>query len=245
MTPFERVLAEPGSIAARAALAAAGDPRKPLIETQLAALAARRAGHVDTRVALDAQAQGLITAGGAAWAGTIARLVPEYEFHRGLVARVILPADEWRAKAAQLVKLAPIQHVKLKRVGGSIAETVAMPEMRQLTSLMIPDQDIGDAGAIAIATSPNVANLRYLDLGGNDIGEAGVEALAASPYLAHCVFVHFTGNPADPTPIAAPLDNYFGRPPLAAKLEQMFGHRPWLDVPSAELPPDFDDVGAR
>ncbi|MCX5746608.1 MAG: hypothetical protein NT062_29375 [Proteobacteria bacterium] len=40
MTPFERVLAEPGSIAARRALAAewkaAGDPRALLIEKQLA-----------------------------------------------------------------------------------------------------------------------------------------------------------------------------------------------------------------
>ena len=248
VTAFERVLAEPGSLAARHALAAewkaAGDPRATLIEQQLAQRELALAGKMDDAARAGREIDELIARHGRAFAGPIADLVDGFQFFRGLVARVTLRGAQWQVRAAELLRLAPIQHLKLTAPLGDLDALFGMPELLRLRSLNLPSQQkaFGDRGAIALARSPHVTNLRFLDLGGDAIGQAGIEAIAASPYLAQAAFIHFTGNPADPTPWANVLDRDFGRPALAAELEHTFGKRPWLAVPDGELPPSYDEL---
>jgi serine/threonine protein kinase len=57
-------------------------------------------------------------------------------------------------------------------------ETSAISWLLDLTN-----KRIGDAGALALAGCPRLANLSVLILSGNDIGDEGVQALAASPHV--------------------------------------------------------------
>ena len=60
---------------------------------------------------------------------------------------------------------------------GDVGPLLACPHLRLLTTLDLADNDIGDAGAEALATSSHLARLTDLDLRYNDIGDAGAEAL--------------------------------------------------------------------
>ncbi|MCX5746609.1 MAG: hypothetical protein NT062_29380, partial [Proteobacteria bacterium] len=163
---------------------------------------------MDEAAQLDREVDAIVARDGRALAGPIADLVDSFQFFRGLVARVTLRGAQWQLRAAELFALAPIQHVKLTKPLGDLDSLFAMPELLRLRSLNLPSQQqaFGDAGAIALARSPHVVNLRFVDLGGDAIGEAGVEALAASPYLEHAAYIHLIGNPCDPTPWANVID---------------------------------------
>ncbi|MCE9579510.1 MAG: hypothetical protein K8W52_40690 [Deltaproteobacteria bacterium] len=242
VTPFERVLAEPGSIAARRALAAAGDPHEELIEKQLELRDLQRAGSGSAK--LQREIAAIIARDGKTLAGPIAGLVSTYTFYRGMIAEVTLSGEQWVAGAATLLATAPIQHVQLVAPLGDLGAFLARPELLRLRTLLMPGfgASFGDAGAIQFAAAPTVANLRRIDLARDAIGRPGVEALAASPYLERAARINFAGNPANPTPHADDLNQYYARPNLADELEQQFGRRPWLDVPDAE-PIHWDEQG--
>lgn len=244
MTALSRVLAEPGSIAARKELAAeAGGKLGEIIEKQLTLREQRHAKSMSK--SLRAEVKALIAAHGAAIAGDLEKLVTAYEFHRGMPAEVRVTAEQWRANAAAIVANAPVQHVEVIAPLGDVAALFAVPEWTRISTLMIGGHEgaFGDAGAIALAQSPHVANMKSLDLNSNAIGRPGVEALAASPYLERAIRINFAGNPADPTPFGNEIDRDFGRPPLAAELERMFGRRPWLDELDRDPPTWYDELG--
>jgi hypothetical protein len=242
---FDRVLAEPASLAARYVLLsewkARNDPRAALVEKQLAyrqfAWSGRRGNDART---LKAEINELIAANGRAWAGRVADLVEDYKFHRGAVAEIKLSGEAFLERGQELFSLAPIQHVDLVAPIGSIEAIAASPLLAKLSSLHIDAAGaaVGDKGAIALANSPHVANLLELSLWHDEIGRAGAEALAASPYLAHARYVGLVGNPADATPFTREeADGTYtaNRPGLAIHLEGKFGPRPWLAAPSGHL----------
>jgi len=241
-TPFERVLQQPGSLAARQALAAAGGPRAELVRLQLEYRRRARAGESKRKV--EEEVDALVAARGRELAGAIADLVTRFEFHRGLVASIDLSGDAWVRHGDQLVTLAPIQHVTITAPLGDVAAILATAATRQLSSLFIGGfgMAFGDAGAIALARSPNVIGLKVIDVYANAIGDAGVEAMAASPYLEGAAYINFAANPANPTPFANIHDDFYGRPELARRLQAAFGERPWLAVPTDALPPDWDEL---
>jgi hypothetical protein len=61
--------------------------------------------------------------------------------------------------------------------------------------LWIGGNRLGDAGARALARSPNLARLRLLDLSSNGIGDAGALALAESPHLSGLTELDLDDNP--------------------------------------------------
>lgn len=253
MDPLARVLAAPGSISARRALAAQwkaqGDPRGELIERQLAYRDLVHRGEQATPAAraLDKEITVAARSLGKTVAGKVASLVDDYELRRGLVAEVTLSGQRFLDVAAELFAAAPIQHVHL--TGPLPVDLVfASPYLERLTSLALPNlgDAFGDAGADALARSRHVSNLKWIDLTNDSITEAGAESLAASPYLAQVAFIGLKRNPADATPfvnedggVRSP-----GRPGLAERLERAYGKRPWLAVPSdaAAWPPDRDEL---
>ena len=253
MDPFERVLAEPGSLAARRALAShwrgQNDPRAELIEKQLAVreLDRKRDFSSDQARALNREVKEIIAQHGRAFAGRVADLVSGYEFHRGLVAKVMVSGEKFPSIASELFRLAPIQHLNITAPLGDLERLLAVPQIKKLATVdfaRIGDV-FGDAGARIFARSTSVSKLRYIELYANGIGRAGAEALAASPYLEHALYVGLRENPADATPFANNYDGVDtgGRPPLAEELEEMFGKRPWLAVPEdpENWPPDRDE----
>jgi hypothetical protein len=67
--------------------------------------------------------------------------------------------------------------------GAGCAARIAAGPFRNLRRLWIHGAQIGDAGAIALASSPVAATLQKLELQTCGIGDAGALAIAHSPYL--------------------------------------------------------------
>lgn len=252
MDPYQRVLAEPGSTAARRALAAdwraKGDPRGQLIEDTFALRDAEREGRVAPAERLRDKIDQAIRRHGKEWAGELAEFVDDHSYHRGLVAQLKIPGERFPVVASKIFTLAPIQHVNIIAPLGSLDAVLARPELRRLTSLSISNHGaaFGDRGALAVAQSAHLAGLKWLALWHDEIGSAGVEALAASPFLAKLAYLGLDGNPADPTPTVSDYDGQYtaSRPALAETLEKQFGRRPWLAEPSEpeKWPPFRDDL---
>ena len=80
-------------------------------------------------------------------------------------------------------------------IGDAGAVAIAgSPNMRCLTSLNLRANGIGDAGAAAIANSPNMAGLTSLDLAGNNIWPLGAAAIANSPHIGFLTFLNLNNN---------------------------------------------------
>lgn len=248
------MLAEPGSLTAREALLAAWrgrtDAATRILDGQLALLRHRRGGSLGSpeAQALVRALNLLIARDGHIAAGLVLPVTRAFRFHRGLVAEVELPGERFVAKAPELFRAAPIQHLTLHAPLGPLDRLFAVPELARVVSLNLHGlgEAFGDDGARALAASPHVANLRWLALTGCAVGVAGVSALASSPSLRHVVYLSLEGNPANPTPTATVYEGvpHRGRPALAAALEAKFGARPWLQEPAdAEgWPPDRDTL---
>lgn len=255
--PFQRVLAEPSSLAAREALAAAwqaaGDPRAELIRTQVAYWSFAARGELGLPQAKAARTRGneLVRAHGRAWAGELAGLVDRYRFHRGLVAEVALSCDAFIDRADRLFALAPIQHLTLTAPITRWADLCALPRLAQIVSLEVADvKAFGDDQAMALATSRHAAGMRWLGLSGCSLHQPGVEAIAASPYFDRVVYVGLTGNPFDPSPQIWDDGGVITVEPsrYAAPIERAYGRRRWLSPTPDEArqwPPDPDQLAAR
>lgn len=248
MDAFARVLAEPGSLAARYALLEdwkrAGVPRAELLELQLA-------HHANADPELLTKITVLIAGQGRALAGELAPLVDSFKFHRGLVAEIKVTGESFLALAPLLFRLAPIQHLTLRAPLPPIDELFGSRFLAKLVSLDMPalGAAFGDRAAMALARNPHAQGLRWISLPEDDIAEAGVEALAASPYLDGVRYLGLRGNPSDPTPYVREHEGRveIGRPPLAAELEQTFGVRPWLAIPrdAEHWPPNRETLAIR
>jgi uncharacterized protein (TIGR02996 family) len=114
--------------------------------------------------------------------------------------------------------------------------------------------NIGNAGAIRIATSSKATQLLALDLAWNDLEESGFEALATSPYLADLTALRIWEEPfrealatspylADLTALRTSEEPFrvvtfpAGRKTGFRRLQERFGERLWID---AYMPPSPD-----
>jgi uncharacterized protein (TIGR02996 family) len=230
------VIADPAGDAPRVAYADAigvSDPeRAELIRLQLAMASARRHGKYATQAQKE-RAKALIAKHGKAWAGRIADRVRAYEFSRGFVEHVTMPAADFLAFADELFRVAPIRHLTLVYAKGQTAKIAASPALARLVSLHLPSNDLGDDDVAALVASPHLGGLSLLDLAKNAIGRAGAEAIVAAPALAKLRHLDFRGNKIDLVPRAAGVD-YDGSvqdvevPPLATELQSRYGRRAYL-----------------
>ncbi|NIQ01888.1 MAG: hypothetical protein GWM98_17035, partial [Nitrospinaceae bacterium] len=76
-------------------------------------------------------------------------------------------------------------NLECNQIGPAGAKALATSKiLTQVTSLSLVDNRVGDEGALAIAQSENLKNLTYLHLGGNRVKtEEAKQALRESPYL--------------------------------------------------------------
>ena len=88
-----------------------------------------------------------------------------------------------------------------------------MKNMPRLRNLVVAGVGIGDAGAVALATTPWIAQLRKLDLSSTYIEEAGCQAILDSPYLDQVELLDLRYN-LDPMP-----------PELKVRLFERFRYR--------------------
>lgn len=185
-----------------------------------------------------------VTTRGPEWARSLRNLVGGYGFYRGFVESVRLDAAAFLDLAPRLYRLAPVLQLDLSGVGPVARQLFGSPQLRQIRTLSLLRNELGDAEAELIAASPHLANLLWLNAGLNRIGAAGLEALAASPNLPRLEWLGFRVNAVgDPTPQHA--DEYDADSAVARELQARYGPRPWLSAHSrAQWPPARDCYAA-
>lgn len=187
-----------------------GDPRGRFIRVQLA-LAHLPEGD-RARPALLAEERELQAAHRERWEAPFRGLVSGPVFRRGFVDEVKVEAKQFLRHAHEIFDTAPVRHVHLLDVGGSLPAVLQCPYLSRLSALTVYAQHAGEPLARAVARSPyltglralhlgrnrfgddaaeqlaaslNLTSLEELDLSENEIGETGAHALAASPRLAN------------------------------------------------------------
>ena len=181
---------------------------------------------------------------GPEWARRLRNLVGGCGFYRGFVESVKVDAGAFVDLAPRLYQLAPVLQLDLSGVAPVAGRLFGSPHLRQIRTLSLLRNELGDAEVELLAASPHLGELRWLDLGLNRIGAAGLEALAASPNLPRLEWLGFRVNAVgDPTPQHA--DEYDADSAVARELQARYGPRAWLSAhPRPEWPPDRDCYAA-
>jgi hypothetical protein len=159
------VCAAPEDMAPRHAYAAAvkaSDPdRAKLIELQLAIRDARRAGKDPHATA----ARELVRKHGASWSGALASQVDYFMFWGGFVEEI--EVDLAKLVATDYASLAPIRHLRARRVAGKVGTLASLPLLSQLRSLDVQSCRLTDVDIGELVASPRLRGLRVLRIGNN------------------------------------------------------------------------------
>ena len=230
------ICADPEDMAPRRAYAAAIQPIDPeraqLIDLQLALRDARRAGKdPDAR-----HSRELIRNRGAAWAGPLATHVDYYMFWSGFVEEI--EVDAAALLATDFRALAPIRHLRVRRLVPRVAEIAKLPLLAQCHSLDIQSCRLTDVDLAELVASPLVRGVRILRVGNNpEVTLDGMRMIARAD-LPDLVFVDSTGTQAELVTRASAWDGSEATFTRAhAQLVDEFGERPWLmarDEPSLD-----------
>jgi hypothetical protein len=185
-----------------------------------------------------------MTTRGREWARSLRNLVGGFGFYRGFVESVRIDATAFVDLAPRLYRLAPVLQLDLSGVAPVAGRLFGSPHLRQIRTLSLLRNELGDAEVELLAASPHLGELRWLDLSLNRIGAAGLEALAASPNLPRLEWLGFRVNAVgDPTPQHA--DEYDADSAVARELQARYGPRAWLSAHRRpEWPPDRDCYAA-
>ena len=135
-----------------------------------------------------------MTTRGREWARSLRNLVGGFGFYRGFVESVKIDATAFVDLAPRLYRLAPVLQLDLSGVAPVAGRLFGSPHLRQIRTLSLLRNELGDAEVELLAASPHLGELRWLDLGLNRIGAAGLEALAASPNLPRLEWLGFRVN---------------------------------------------------
>jgi uncharacterized protein (TIGR02996 family) len=255
---FQAVLDRPADDAPRFAYAgycdAQGDPYGAFIRAQLARTQALRYGSdEDANRLRDESDEIRYKHKTPAWTNGIEKLVTHPTFIRGFVDSVIMDARAYLEHADELYRLAPIRHLSLTGVG-DLAQVLARdPHLSQITWLRFNDKPtIGDAGLVAIASSPYVRGLRALEAASQNISMAGLEALCASKQLPALVYTNLTGNRFEDPTAGYGTDWMTGRivpdsvylSPFGKEVETKYGELAWLHAPLRlrHFPPAHEEL---
>jgi uncharacterized protein (TIGR02996 family) len=128
-------------------------------------------------------------------------------FQRGFVATVHASAALFLEHGAELLRVAPVQHLALDSVGHWTAALAASPLLRPLRSLLLANQRLDDAAARALAASPHLANLTLLNLDNNRLTADGAQALASATGLPRLARLQLGGNMLGPAGAEALADS--------------------------------------
>ncbi|MBA3459971.1 MAG: hypothetical protein H0T46_08415 [Deltaproteobacteria bacterium] len=205
----QRILEQPLADAPRHALGAhlhdRVDPRGEFIALQLRYAAFERRGTSDPEMPqILTRARVLYAEHRARWTEHLDAWCSKQRFSRGFVETVTLSPSDWLFGHGEITARAPVLGLRLT-AADRFAEAVAHPSFESMLALMVGGIPIGDAGAVALARSPYVRQLRWLNVIRCGIGPAGLAALASSTQLINLRWIGTAENDAPPPPYEALL----------------------------------------
>ena len=213
-----------------------GDPRGEFIRIQLRIAEIYRAQESRAELAgLTPRERNLLASHERDWVAIVASVSPgRCIFYRGFVEGIEIDARTFPGRADELYKRAPILHLTVRGGAGAVRDLCQCRALSRIVSLDFHQQQIGDEGAEAIASSPHLERLAWLDLRGNKLTKRGIEALAASKRLPRLrwldVQLNDFQNPVDePDEIdGESIIHYDGSSPLGKELEARYGQQAWM-----------------
>jgi len=103
-----------------------------------------------------------------------------WEYRRGFVEGVGMPASAFLNQAASLFRSTPLRELKLYAALGHMPDVASSPFLQYLQTLDLERNDLSNCELLALAQSPYLKQLKTLLLWHNQIGDEGVIALAAA-----------------------------------------------------------------
>lgn len=194
---LEMILADPDDEASRLMLAdwytRHGSVRGDFIRLQCEA--ARLDEEDPQRIELESRARLLLAPHQQEWVGPLASHVPRWEFRRGFVEAIHIPADAFLTHAEELFRLAPLRHIAFFNFNPCWRDLVASEHLARLRSLAFSpnfswrvhdffDTQLEDDSIYRLARDARLDSLRAIDLSWNRIGDTGCAAMAASQWQA-------------------------------------------------------------
>ncbi|WP_434416785.1 hypothetical protein [Nannocystis pusilla] len=160
-----------------------GDPRGEFIELQCAA------ARSDDDDELTARADALLAVHEDAWCDELGLRIGEATWVRGFVDTVSLVPGRVAAVGERLVRGAPVRALHLRGLAKdarALASVLRDPLLAVVTALDLcaDKNDVGPAGARALAEATHLTHLRELRLRDNEIFEEGGHALAGATQFA-------------------------------------------------------------
>jgi hypothetical protein len=135
---------------------------------------------------------------GRVWAGEIAELVDDFRFDRGFVELVALDAARFLDLAQRLFSLAPIRHLDLTGVKPVMEKLFTSQHLAGIRSLRVDGSGLDDKDMQVLASSEATRELRWLSLAHNQIGMAGAVAMARSENLRRLGYAWMFQNAIEP-----------------------------------------------
>jgi len=188
-------------------------------------------GDIRKTVPLDYKITKLSEQHSQTWGQPLAMLVDSFEFDRGFIELVAMPASAFLERAGQLYQLAPIRHLDLTGVEPIAQKLFESSSLGVIRSLGISRCDLGDMAMSYLAACAHLEGLRWLDLAENRVGLDGAISLASSEHLNQLAYVVFNRNKIDLDEVHAHDGGYIvdsSQPEASLRLEANFGYQPWL-----------------
>jgi uncharacterized protein (TIGR02996 family) len=175
-----------------------GDPRGEFIRIQCALAQMDEAD--DHRWELEARERQLLWQHSKGWAGPVRRYVKKWRFRRGFVEKITIRADRFLACADELMRLAPIRHVRFVAAERFLGDLARCPQLARLSGLDLRHHNHLDAQRLRpLLESKRLKRLNELVLRGTGIcNTAGLQALAKSPVLANLTTLDVSDYRRDP-----------------------------------------------
>jgi uncharacterized protein (TIGR02996 family) len=156
---------------------------------------ARHAGECPRPAALLARERELLDMHQREWGSLFGRLGCHcWEYRRGFVEGIGMPASAFLAQAATLFRSAPVRHLKLSGVTGHARALAESAHLARVTTLDLESNALDDPQAQALANSAHLGNVETLLLWSNRIGDDGVRALLAAPHLTRLTRLDLSAN---------------------------------------------------
>lgn len=151
----------------------------------------------DRRALLASQAHRLLVEEEVAWARDWGLHPVEIcGWDRGL-PNIELPWERLWETGDDLVETVPFVSLSIRRGVDDVGRLASWPGLLALRDLTLGD-DVGDAGVIALTSSPFLSNLRSLDLSSAAVGNEGVEEIVScSEYRSSQLVIPFEGLTAE------------------------------------------------
>jgi uncharacterized protein (TIGR02996 family) len=156
----------------------------------------------ERRAALTQRATSLLRQNREAWTADVryATIGTDWQFRRGFLHAVKVPAQRFSLVADDLFRLAPtVRAVQLEHGSGQVQSVLRSPQLGKVADLNLSVMCTCGRCPIlnelrALFASPLVANLTHLTLAGDRIDTETTAALVSSPHLSKLHTLDLSGN---------------------------------------------------